>query len=320
MKCSLCGLKAVVRIRPARRALCPAHLEQYLISRVRGVVEGYLPPKGGLLLVAVSGGKDSAAAASLLEALSVEKGFRLGLVHIDLGIEGYSEACRLAAVELSRVLGRPLALISLEGSLGVSVVKLAKSGGRPICSTCGLVKRYLLNLAALEAGAHRLATGHNLDDIAAYLVKAYLTKEEAYASKLVRHTETAGGLVGRLRPLMEVEEEEALAYALSKPLPFSHQECPYVNRRGVEFKAKRFLASLEADSPGFKLSFVRRVAKQAACEAQLELKKCEVCGAASSAKKCAFCRVMEKALGGAWSPRAIVEAVAKAVASLKQSA
>lgn len=317
MRCSSCSLDAVIYLRHLRRALCPAHLEQYLVEKVRRVVEGHLPPRGGLLLVAVSGGKDSAAAASLLKEVGREVGFRLGLVHVDLGVGDYSEACRRAAAELAASIGAPVALIDLEGALGAGIVEIARRAGRPTCSACGAVKRYLLNLAALEAGAHRLATGHNLDDIAAYALKAYLTQEGEYAIKLLRHTEGAEGFVGRLRPLMEVEEREALVYALSKPLPFSYEECPYVNRRGIEFKVKRFLLSVEADSPGFKVSFVRRLARQTVGEAQPKLERCDLCGLPSSAGRCAFCKIMKRALGEAWGPGALREAVAEAVAKLK---
>ncbi|MEM4699643.1 MAG: ATP-binding protein [Candidatus Nezhaarchaeales archaeon] len=318
MRCSSCSLDAAIYIRHLRRALCPAHLEQYLVEKVRRVVEGHLPPRGGLLLVAVSGGKDSAAAASLLKELSGEAGFRLGLVHVDLNIGSYSEACRRAAVELAESIGAPIALIDLEGVLGAGVVEVAERVGRPTCSACGVVKRYLLNLAALEAGAHRLATGHNLDDIAAYALKAHLTQEGDYASKLLRHTEGFEGFVGRLRPLMEVEEREALVYALSKPLPFSHEECPHFNRRGIELKAKRFLMSVEADSPGFKASFIRRLAKRPPVGgAEPRLGRCDLCGLPSSAGRCAFCRMMRRALGEAWEPGALRGAVAEAVAKLK---
>ena len=314
MRCGRCGSKAVIYLGYSHQALCPAHLEEYLIERVRRAVRGHLPPRGGLLLMAVSGGKDSAAAAGLLKALEAEASFKLGLVHLDLGVGEYSRRSREAAVKLSEALEAPLALISVEEAVGLSVVELARRSRRPTCSACGVVKRYLLNLAALKAGAFRLATGHNMDDVAAYAIKAFLTHEPSYAEKLAGHTETLDGLVGRLRPLIEVGEREALVYVLSKPLPFSHEECPYVNREGLEFKAKLFLADLESSRPGFKISFVRGLVRKASPKPLEEgLVKCESCGMPSSTRKCAFCRLVERALGSSWRPRSVEEAVEEAV-------
>jgi len=296
VKCSRCGSRAVIYLRYAKLALCRDHLESYLARKVSSVVRDAVP-RSSLVLVAVSGGKDSASAASLLKLLENELATRVLLVHLNLGIQGYSEECCRAAEALAEKLERPLILVGLEQALGLSVDKAAKLAKRPVCSVCGLVKRYTLNLAANLAGASRLATGHNLDDIAAYAVKAFLVGGEGELAKLVGHSETKDGLVGRLRPLLEVSEREALVYALTSGLPFHHEECPYVNREGLEFKAKEFLNTLEAERPGFKLSFLRRLREKLSTHVEGEVKKCSVCDMPTSTDVCAFCRLIYRATG-----------------------
>lgn len=299
MKCSRCGLKAVIYLRYARLALCHLHLEEYLAKRVVDAVKHGAPiGKDQLIVVAVSGGKDSAAAASLLSLVKDQLRFKLASVHIDLGIPGYSEENRKTALLLAEKLSLPLAVLDLKEVLGFNVVEAARRAKRPICSVCGLLKRYLLNLSASLTGATRLATGHNLDDLAAYAVKGFLTHEETPISKLIGHTGTVDGLIGRLRPLIEVGEYEALVYALSSKLPFNHEECPYVNRRGLEFRAKEFLALLEEERPGFKLAFLRGLLKKKVeVKAEGELRKCSMCGMPTSSEVCAFCRLIYRVKG-----------------------
>ena len=80
-------------------------LEERVLGLLRG---GKLLRKGDRVLVSVSGGKDSAVAAWVLAKRAGELGIDVGLLHIDLGIPGYSEESRAAVEALRERLDAPL--------------------------------------------------------------------------------------------------------------------------------------------------------------------------------------------------------------------
>lgn len=300
-RCSVCGEPAVARVEYARKWFCGAHFAGYVEGKVLGALERYrLVERGWRVLAAVSGGADSAAMLGVLAKASVALGFRLAAVHVDLGIEGFSEASRRAVEELCGSLGVPLAVVSLPEVAGVGLPELARRARRPVCSVCGAVKRYLVNVAAAEAGADVVALGHHADDLLAYAVKNFLFQRLPELAKLGPKTESTGGLVGRVRPLYEVYKSEASLYARLSGLPFTEERCPYSPDRSVEDEVRAFLDSVEARRPGFKISLARGLARNAGLWGQgprSPPRACRVCGAPSEGELCSFCRLTLKALG-----------------------
>ena len=110
-------------------------------------------------LIALSGGKDSAA---LLDSL-VELDLNIELIpfHIDLGIPGYSDHCRKAVEQLCRRLGYKPLVFRLETE-GFTISEVSRRYRKP-CSPCGTIKRYWMNRIALEQNVDVVVTGHNLD-------------------------------------------------------------------------------------------------------------------------------------------------------------
>ncbi|KSW11829.1 ATPase [Pyrodictium occultum] len=322
-RCSICGAPAVARIPYARLSLCPSHFMEFVERKVERVLRrvGALR-RGARILVAVSGGKDSAAMLTALSKLSKLYGFELVGIHLVLGFGAYSEKSRGTAEKACRENGVPCIVISIEEALGAPVHVIARRARRPVCSVCGLVKRYITNAAAVELRADYVAMGHNADDIIAYTLKLFLNQDLESIAKMGPATESIEGLaVARLRPLYEVTERESLLYALLSNTPFLHDECPYRPVAPIEQRIKESMNRLEEEHPGVKINYIRRlesrltVYKRLAAEKEWKPQKCPTCGLLSSGGECGFCRLTRRALGEPKGPhvrRLLRELAAKA--------
>lgn len=306
-RCSVCGAPAVAYVRAQRRHLCAAHYVEYVEGKVKRALRRYgMVSKGSLVLVSLSGGKDSAALLGALVRASREMGFRLVAMHIDLGIGEYSRKSREAVEAAVEKLGVPLIVVSVKDVLGVTVPELARRARRPVCSVCGMVKRYIANAVAVELGADALALGHNADDLAVYNMKSFINQDLEAISKLGPKTESIPGkAVSRIRPLYEVYEKEAFLYAYLTGVPFIHDECPHVDPDSLERNLKEELNRLEEKKPGIKMSMMRRLAKRIRDypRPQGEVRSCSVCGLISSGDTCSFCRLTGRILGEPMGPR-----------------
>ena len=117
---------------------------------------------GDVIYVAVSGGKDSCAALSLLREYVEE--YRVDAevkaLHINLGF-GYSPKLEEIVKRQAEALGVELHVAYAKDYL--DILAASKASGRPICSVCGAVKRYIMNKVPRELGATKVATGHHME-------------------------------------------------------------------------------------------------------------------------------------------------------------
>ncbi|MEB3780906.1 MAG: adenine nucleotide alpha hydrolase family protein [Desulfurococcales archaeon] len=305
-KCSICGRDAVAYIRYQRRYLCREHYIEFVENKVRRSIKRYkLLSKGSKVLVSVSGGKDSAALLMALSRLSKEYQLKLYALHINLGIGEYSEKSLRASTEAAKMLRIPLIILNVKDLIGYTIPELARRLRRPVCSVCGLVKRYLINAVAVELGADAVALGHNADDLAVYSMKSFITQDLEYLDKLGPKTENIQGIaVGRIRPLYEVYEKESFLYAFLLGVPFIHDECPHVNHESLEQILKVKLNEVEEKKPGMKIMMLRNMAKRIRDLPRREyrVQSCRYCGLLSSTEVCSFCRMTARIHGEPLGP------------------
>jgi len=252
-----------------------------------------------LSIIAVSGGKDSAALASILKRTFPSVKFLC--VYLNLGIPNFSDECEAKARELCQKLGLSLRVVSLEKEYGFSILDLKKSVyGRKICSACGVVKRYLLNKVAIEEGAYSVLTGHNLDDIVEVLFDHYLNGRVRDIVRTVEFSPPQGMLAGRGKPLARITNEELLFYAKSMELPFSDAMCVYA-LKSRSYKRKKLMKILEKEIKGFRHIYygshrrIRRVLEKGVEEKKGKVVNCLVCKLPTTSKKgiCGFCRIVD---------------------------
>ncbi len=303
-RCRLCGNEAVFYDYLSRRSLCGDHFVEVFESRVEETIRRYKLLKGvERLVVCVSGGKDSVALLHVLSRVAGEKVEIIGL-HVDLGIKGYSEEARMHALENFKSAGVEYKILSLSKEHGFTiddVVMLRRKLGKPACSVCGTVKRYLINKFAIDVGADAVATGHNLDDLVLFAVHSIVTGRVQDLVKLTPRSEGAGKMVTRIRPLALASGKETLAYTILIGASYQENPCPYTPpRRGLRFVLERKLAEIEDESPGFKrqlyAQLTRRIipALNTSFLGEEKLLQCRVCGMPSSSEVCSFCKLKER--------------------------
>lgn len=301
--CKRCGAGAEIFLDYARINLCPECFKNLFERKVRETILRYrMIEHGDRVAVAASGGKDSSALLFVLRRIFPD--LELSAIHINLGIGGYSDECEQKLLRLTKNLDVDLRVFNLKKELGISMGDFRNTVYKDrICAPCGTVKRYLLNKLAFEGEFTKLATGHNLDDVAEVLFNSYLYGE---INQLVRLKpvlpSTHPKLVSKIKPLWAMTEMEDLLYASYCSLPFRAEECPF-SRGTRSLERKKLLNDIAIRIPGFKHTFVKSHLKKLspALERSVEvssLVECELCGMPSSSKVCAFCKRIELAKGG----------------------
>ncbi len=253
------------------------------------------------MVVAVSGGKDSTIALLMLEKYrQTHNNFKLEALAIDEGIKGYRDEALNIVRKHCLDLGVKLTIRSFKDYYGFTVDEIAKripeGHRRTPCTYCGVFRRRLLNVSARELGATRLATGHNLDDIAqAYLMN--LIRGDLYSlAKLVRPPLPREGLVRRIMPLKMIYEKETLQYTILNRIEVYGRTCRY--RTGMRTIVRRYMDMVESRMPRAKYNFVMAIedAVNPAWErivSNVKLKRCTACGEPSSRDLCRVCVLMQ---------------------------
>ena len=301
-KCSRCGAENPrYVVSHMRRALCKNCFVTYYEKKVKNTFIKYgMHTVAKRVGVAVSGGKDSQA---LLRALrSVFPSLDVKAIYINLGIGGYSNESERAVRQLCEELGVELITYSLKEEEGFSIPDFTKTrlGGR-MCGVCGTVKRYLLNRIALENNIPTVATGHNLDDTVEVLFELYLkgSLEEAARIRPVSLS-SHPKLVNRIKPLIELTDEEDLYYVDATNTPYHSSWCPLVKGSRM-ISRKEIIREIEQKIPHFRHTFFKSHVKRMLPKLEQvikppQLRECEVCGMPTVAKVCGYCKITRRVL------------------------
>ncbi len=181
-----------------------------LLQQVHRTIRRHqLLTRGQHVLVAVSGGPDSAALFAALVNLSDRLHLRITAAHFDHHLRGAeSERDRQVAEELARRLGTPL----LVGSAGHSLA------GPNLEARARSARYAFLKQVARERECSAVATGHTLDDQAETVLLRVLrgTSLDGLRAIAPRRRD------GIIRPLIECRRSAVLDFVREQGLPFAH--------------------------------------------------------------------------------------------------
>lgn len=320
MKCKKCREKAVIGLPRHNAAFCKPCFNEFVLEQVSRAIkaERLFGPKDRIL-VAVSGGKDSLALWDILLKL----GYQADALYVDLGIPGYSARSREKVERFAETVAAPrqarLLVHQVAEEEGAGIKELSELIRRPTCSTCGTIKRYRFNRAAVAHEYDVMATGHNLDDEAARLLGNLLHWQEDYLDKQGPSLPASvEGFAKKVKPLYRLAEREIAAYAVLNRIDYIVDECPMA-KGSKTLLYKEVLNRLETESPGTKQTFywgfLERQALRPFDEAQgsgqaqpapasmaekdrAALHPCTTCGQPTTADICSYCKMMARAKVG----------------------
>jgi len=253
------------------------------------------------VMIALSGGKDSVALAHILSKIEHSYGTELFAITVDEGLRGYREEGLKISKRVSEKLGIEHHVITFKEVYGHSLEEICKFAeekavGLLGCTFCGILRRRLLNDAAMKMGATKVATGHNLDDeaqtILINILRGDISRLARLGAKPIRLRE---GFIPRVKPLRYVPEREIATYVYLKGYPLYERECPYV-RASLRDEVRDILNNIEARHLGTKFAIVKgadRISvllKEKIMES--EVGRCSRCGAPSGREVCRMCEVL----------------------------
>ena len=218
---------------------------QKLMSQVRKCVRDYdmLQP-GDRVAIGVSGGKDSLVLLRLMAELRDHSPipFTLHAVTLDMGYESmdFSPVADLCA--------RLEVPYTVKQTQIREIVFDIRKEENP-CALCAKLRRGILNDAALELGANKVALGHHYDDAIETFMLSMVYEGRLSSFLPVTYMDRTG--LTLIRPMLYLHEKTVSNFAVKEALPVVHNPCP-ADKNTKREDMKALLYELEGRYPGLK--------------------------------------------------------------------
>lgn len=299
MVCKNCRQKPVIKLPNSDVSLCKHHFNEYFEKKVRRTIREYnLIDKKDKIAIAVSGGKDSLPLLILLSKLLKERRTEFFGIILDEGarkedIKLTEKFCKKYKIELKK--------FTYKKEFGFTIFDIVEKLKTTPCSSCGILRRYLLNKKARELGATKLVTGHNLDDEAQNILMNQFKANPVLSSRLGPLTGVKDNslFIRRAKPLYFISEFETEIYAKINNIVPKRKICPF--RCGAfRSSVRKFLDDFDKKYPGTKQavvqSFIKILPILKKDFPQEKIKICKLCKEPCSQPDniCKACKIVKK--------------------------
>jgi len=302
MQCSKCGNpKVIYKRRQSGQILCKdCFIESIEKKAIQTIKKEKLLDKGDKVLVALSGGKDSVTTLQILDSFRQRNIIDICAVTVDEGIANYRQEGVDIAIRHAERLGIEHKVVSLKENYGISLDEIMqRENHKGSCTYCGVFRRTIINKAAREMGATKIATGHNLDDEVQGIMMNYLEGNTDNLTKLGAKTVSeAEEFTVKIKPLREIPEREIGLYVVAKELEVHFDSCPYA-MQSFRGEVSEVINQLAEKHPTIKYSTLRgydKIKNVLKKEMQKDYAhgRCKRCGEPSSNDLCKACSFLEE--------------------------
>jgi len=299
MKCG--NPKIIIKRKQSGQTLCKScFVESIQKKAIKTIKQENLIDKGDNVLVALSGGKDSVATLDILNTYKERNIIELCAVTIDEGIANYRNDGVAIAKKHAKRLGIEHKVVSFKYSFDITLDEIMKNPNHRIsCSYCGVFRRWIINRAARDFEADKIATGHNLDDEVQAILMNYLEGNIDNLTMIGAKTMSHSPLFRpKIKPLREIPEREIGLYTIAKDLDVHLAGCPYA-QESFRGEVSEIIKNLSKNHPTIMYSTLRgfdkiKLALKKEHKHDFQFDTCIKCGEPSSNEICRVCTFLDE--------------------------
>ncbi|MFX1573676.1 MAG: ATP-binding protein [Promethearchaeota archaeon] len=304
--CTFCSEPAIIFRKSSQKKLCIDCFIKEIEAKISKTISKYhLFKKKDKIVVGLSGGKDS---MTLLHYLNIlykdgELSKPITALIIDEGIKGYRNRSVALGKKFCKKNDINFKIISFKERIGKSIdeiflLKNKLENSRYLCNYCAIFRRRLLNEGVKELGGTVLALGHNLTDISETFIMNILHNRLGLISgqnpEKISQTKFKSIFPKRIKPLMEIPEEDIFLYINIKQIPYYPSHCPYsVKEPILRRRVLNFIQDCKQDLPEIESNLYNDLvllSKLHFTGDEKTLKDCVKCGYPSKQDICIFCK------------------------------
>ncbi len=292
MQCDKCRREAVLFQEYSGLHLCKQHFEADFERKAKHEIRchHWLVP-GDHIAVALSGDANSSALLYFLKKLtSSRRDIQISAIAIEEGRGDYHDPGITRGIK--GLPGAECIRVSFAEKTGMTADEIADWKGIVLAGTyCRVIKNYLLNKTAIEYGVTKLASGDDLDDMAASVMKNIL---QGNPGILTRTDRTSSEKIPLIHPFITIPKKEVALYTALCAGSNDISGCPFASGP-FETDVREMLDNFTFRHPATKYALMNlKKNLESTCFTKDDsVHTCERCGEPAE-EICMSCRIIDE--------------------------
>lgn len=292
MRCDKCRREAVLFQEYSGQHLCKQHFEADFERKAKHEIRSHhwLAP-GDHIAVAFPGDANSSALLCFLKKLTFSRrDIQISAISIDEGRRDYRDPG--IARGIPGLAGTECIRVSFAEKIGMTADEIADWKGIVLAGTyCRVIRNYLLNKTAIEHGVTKLASGDDLDDMAASVMKNIL---QGNPEILIQSDRTGPDKISVIHPFITIPKKEVALYTAFYAGSDDTSRCPFTSGP-FETDVHELLDNFTLRHPATKYALMNlKKNLENTCFTKVDsVHSCERCGEPGEGL-CTSCRIIDE--------------------------